>query len=181
MKRTLADVIFHPEAVKRMIIYGIFVLALGCAQCSFFPLISICPATPDLMLGMLLAIILLDGEKSAAIVAIAGGFFIDSIGSSGLFLSPLIYFLFVLIMSVPVKKVLAGFPAYLLLLVPTLAYRALSTFICLALWHREMPSPALLWDTLVPEAVCTALLCIPVYFLIKLASSTFENRGKFSF
>ena len=59
MQRDLRDQLFRPELVKRIVIYSLLTLILGSAQCSFFPALSICPATPDLVMGMLLAVLLI--------------------------------------------------------------------------------------------------------------------------
>ena len=83
MQRDLRDQLFRPELVKRIVIYSLLTLILGSAQCSFFPALSICPATPDLVMGMLLAVLLIDSEKSAAPLAIGAGFFLDAMHGSG--------------------------------------------------------------------------------------------------
>ena len=89
MQNNIRESLFRPELLKRIVIYGLLTLLLGSAQCSFFPLLNICPSTPDLIMGMLLGIILIDSDKSAAVVAVAAGFFIDAIGGGAIALSPL--------------------------------------------------------------------------------------------
>ena len=71
MQNNIRESLFRPELLKRIVIYGLLTLLLGSAQCSFFPLLNICPSTPDLIMGMLLGIILIDSDKSAAVVAVA--------------------------------------------------------------------------------------------------------------
>lgn len=181
MQRDINSSIFNQATVRRLIIYGIMTLILGCAQCAFFPMLDFCPKTPDLIMGMLLTITLLDSEKSAAICSIAAGFFLDSIGSSGLALSPLIYLIFVLLISVFTKKMLRSFASYLLLLLPMLLYRAVATYLCIFITDRALPSLWMLGEILLPEAIATGLLCMPIYFIVKMFSGALSNHSRFTF
>ena len=180
-KRDTNPSLFSQNTIKRVAIYGIITLLLACAQCAFFPLLDICPRTPDLIMGMLLAIALLDGEKSAAVCAVASGFFVDAIGSSFLALSPLIYLVFVAFISVFTKKVLKSLASYLLLLLPMLLYRAAATYLCILITEGGLPAAWVFLDMLLPEAIATGLLCIPVYFIIKLCSRALVSHSRFTF
>ena len=169
------------NTARRIVIYGALTLILGCAQCAFFPTLKICPATPDLIMGMLLAIALLDSPRCAAVCAICAGFFIDAVGGSPLALSPIVYLLFTMIISAFSGKVLKSFFSYVLLLIPALIYRAAATYLCFSL-HIGAIAP--LWslkEILLPEAVCTAILTLPVYFIVKLCSRPLDNHGRFNF
>lgn len=173
--------VFSIELLKRILFYGIATLVLGSLQCAFFPFLDFCPATPDLILTMLVAIALLDSPKSAAICAVACGFFIDAIGGSGISLSPVIYFLTIVVISFFTEKILRGLPAFLLLLIPALLCRAVSTYACVAIIERTLPSASVFSGIILPEAICTAILAIPVYFLVKLCSIPLQSHGKFNF
>ena len=173
--------LFSQNTIKRVVIYGIITLVLASAQCAFFPLLNICPRTPDLIMGMLLAITLLDGEKSAAVCAVASGFFIDALGSSFLALSPVIYLVFVAFISVFTKKVLKSLASYLLLLMPMLVYRAAATYLCILITEGGLPAPWVFTQILLPEAIATGLLCIPVYFILKLCSGALVTHSRFTF
>ena len=167
--------------LRRIIVYGVLTLILGCGQCAFFPILNICPAVPDLMLGMLVAIALIDGEKSAAVCAVAAGFFIDAVGSSGIALSPLVYVFLVAFISFFTKKMLSSFASYFLLLIPALIYRAAATYICALIAYGEAPGLWILGDVILPEMLTTVLLCLPIYFIVKLCSRIIGNYGRFSF
>ena len=171
----------RPEIFKRIAIYGVLTLLLGSAQCSFFPLLKICPSTPDLIMGMLLAITLIDSEKSAAVVAICAGFFIDAIGGGAIAFSPTVYLLFVLLISFFSQKMLPRFASFVILMVPTAIYRAIATVICAAITYGAFWPMSLMIPKLLAEAVCTVLLCLPLYPVIKLAAAPLETHGKFSF
>ena len=181
MQSNFKSNVFSIELLKRLLVYGIATLVLGSLQCAFFPFLDFCPATPDLILTMIIAIALLDSPKSAAICAVACGFFIDAIGGAGIAFSPLIYFLTVLTVSFFTEKILKGLPAFLLLLIPTLLCRAASTYLCIAATYRVLPSASVLTEIILPEAVCTAIFAIPVYFVVKLCNIPLQSHGKFNF
>ena len=181
MKSDAKKSLFGVNTLRRIVIYGLSVLILGCAQCAFFPTLKICPATPDLIMGMLLAIALLDSPASAAVTAVCAGFFIDALGGAGLALSPLIYLLYVFMISIFSGKVLKSFFSFIILLVPSLIYRAAATYICFSL---RIGALAPLWcfkEIILPEALSTALLCLPVYFIVKLCARALDNHSRFTF
>lgn len=171
----------RPEILKRIIIYGALTLLLGSAQCSFFPMLRICPSTPDLIMGMLLAITLLDSEKSAAAVAIGAGFFIDAVGGGAIAFSPIVYLLFVLVISLFSQKMLPRFASFAILTIPMIAYRALATVVCAAISDGAFAPMSVIAQKLMWEALCTAVFCLPLYPALKLASTPLETHGKFSF
>lgn len=183
MQRNLKKAGFSQNFVRRLIIYGLMTLILGSAQCAFFPMLDFCPATPDLIMGMLLAIALIDSIKSAAITAVCAGFFMDAIGSVGLAISPVVYFLFVLAVGALSGKVLKSFASFALLLVPTAIYRGAVTLLCytVKLGANIAISTDTLTGIILPEMITTFLLCLPIYFIVKLCSGAFANHSRFTF
>ncbi len=168
------------DVIKRIIIYGGSVILLVSLQCAFFPLLDFCPATPDLLLGLLLAVCLLDNSESAFVVAICGGFFLDTVGSSGILIAPILYFVFVAFISIFAHKVLKSFASFSLLLIPTVLFRACVTFI--TRWISvALPDAAFITGVILPEAICTFLLALPLYFLLLLCTRTLESHSKFTF
>ena len=168
------------ETAKRIIIFSIATLILGTAQCSFFSALNICPRTPDLIMGLILAIALCDNAKSAMALSVGAGFFIDAVGGFGFSLSPIIYFGYAVIIGIASQKMLKSFPAYLLLLLPSLLYRAAATT-ALTIINGNAAISGELLVTLLLEALCTFILCLPVYPLINLATRPLSSRRKFSF
>ena len=166
---------------RRIIIYGILILILGCLQCAFFPFLKVCPATPDLIMGALLGIALLDSPTSAAVTSVCAGFFIDAIGGAGIALSPLIYLFYVLVISAFSGKVLKSFFSYILLLLPSLIYRAAVTYVSISAKTGALALLPELRQIILPEAISTALFCLPVYFLVKLCVKPIGSHGRFTF
>lgn len=166
---------------KRVLIFGTLALLLAVAQCSFFSALHVCPATPDLLLGLVLAVLLLDSPYSASVLALGAGFLCDALGTSGFFFTPIFYFAVVLILLLPASKMLPAFPSFVLLLLPALALRALYTLLCFVLSAGALPALAVLGGTLLREALTTALLVLPIYPIVKLCTRPLHARGRFRF
>lgn len=172
----------RPELIKRVIIYGILILLISSAQCSFFASLKICPATPDLIIGVVLAVSLLDSIKAAAAVGIAAGFVADALGSAGSFaFSALFYLICAVILGSAACKMLPRFLSFLCLMIPALALRAVYTTLCVCLKIRSIPPLSVLPSLLLPEIIVTAVLCIPLYPIVKLCVIPMRSRSRFSF
>lgn len=181
MQKNLGNGIVRTAILKRILVYSLLFLFLGTLQCAFFPLLDFCPATPDLIMTALLAILLLDSNAAAMTCAVCAGFFIDAIGASSLALSPIIYFLFVAIIGTFSGKMLKSLASFAILLAPSALFRAVATYICIFASERALPHAFVFTDILLPEALMTVLLAVPVYFLTKLCTVPLEARGKFTF
>ncbi len=169
------------DLIKRIAVYSLLTLILGCSQCAFFPMLNFVGATPDLILCMLVAIALIDGNASAMVCAVAAGFFVDAIGASGPALSPFIYFMTVALLSLFTAKILKSLPSFLLLLIPALLCRAFGTYLSALAYDRAFPPAWIFTDVIFPEAISTALCAIPIYFIVRLCAKIFKKRSRFTF
>ena len=181
MKQNVKESLSSIGFLKRLAIYGLLTLFLACTQCAFLTSLDFLPATPDLILIMLVAIALLDSNESAAVCAVASGFFVDTVGSAGPALSPLIYFLTVALLSCFTGKLLKTLPSFLLLMLPALLCRALGTLLSTVAFYRALPPSWMFTDVLLPEALLCALFALPVYFLVRLCSALLKKRSRFTF
>ena len=170
-----------PELVKRILLYGVLILLAGTAQCGFFSTLSFLPATPDLVLGCLLGIALLDSGRVAMVASLPAGFFMDAIGGSGIALLPLVYFLTVALMSRLAAKLLPRFLPYAVLLIPGAALRACFTLLQWVLANGVLPKTRQVWWGLLWEVLCTVIVCLPLYPLIRLARIPLVKKSKFNF
>ena len=166
----------RPDLVKRIVIFGLLTLILSAAMSSFFAQLTCLPATPDLMLGAVIAIALLDGRGSAAIVAVAGGITVDALGGVGASLSPLLYLGVVLTVGLLGEKMLSSFLSFLLLLLPSLFLRALFSLVGIWLFVGEITFAGVLTGVLLPEAISTFVFCCPIYFLVMLCLLPIKDR-----
>ena len=175
-RRVRRGVRIRPDVWKRVAVYGLLLLILGAAMCSFFAQLTRLPATPDLILGAVLAIALLDGRKTAAIVGVFGGIVIDSLGGVGVSLSPLLYLVVVLTVGGISEKMLPGFFSWLCLLLPSLLLRGLFTALGFLFYTGGLPVGEVLRSVILPEAICTVIFCCPLYFLVKLCVLPIKDR-----
>ncbi len=166
----------RPEILKRIVILGLLILILSAAMSSFFAQLSWLPATPDLMLGAVLAIALLDDRRTAAIAAVAGGIFVDSLGGIGASLSPLLYLCVVLTVGLLGEKMLPSFLSWLLLLLPSLLLRALFSLFGYWMFVGEIEMTGVASTVLLPEAISTLFFCLPIYFLVMLCLAPIKDR-----
>lgn len=172
----------RPDLIKRVIIYGILVLFTAVAQCSFFSQLDICPATPDLVIGIVLAIALLDSVSSAAAVGVAAGFVTDALGSAGsVAFSAVFYLIVAVLLGALAQKMLPRFMSWLCLLIPALALRAAYTLLCICVSIRSFVPISVIGAVLVPELIVTAILCMPAYPLVKLCVIPMKAHSRFSF
>ena len=181
MMKPLASTGEKRKILRRVIVYSIVIFVLGVLQCSFFSRLSPFGATPDLMICAICAIALLDNGKSAIITAIAAGYFIDALGATGASFSALLYLVAAAIAVVMGEKLIRKLLSFLLLMLPMLALRGIGTYLCLWISAAKLPVPSVLLSIILPELLSTFLLCIPIYFLIKLCILPIGARNKFSF
>ena len=165
--------------IRRLIIYSILVIVLTTAQCSFFASLHILPATPDLALGLVVCVLLFDSVQAASAVAIGTGVLLDALGTSGFFLSPLVYFAVCLILFLPASKMLPRFLSFCVLLLPSLVLRALFTALCMTLYLGRLPTLSLLGHTALWELLMTALFCLPLYPVFRLCRRPLSARRAF--
>ena len=167
--------------LRRVLIYGAAAFILGVIQCSFLSRLKPFGATPDVILGSLCAICMLDNKKTAAVYAIGAGYFIDAIGATSLSFGALFYLLCAFLASALAQKLIPRFFSYALALLPLLVCRAVYTYLCLWLSARALPPVGLSLGIILPEALSTFVLCLPVFFLIKLCTLPIGARGRFTF
>ena len=181
MTRRTPTEALRPELIKRVILYGILLFLTATAQCSFFARLTICPVTPDLMLGLTLAVLLLDSPKSACVVGIAAGYLIDGLGATGLFFSPLFYLIVTLCLAMIAQKMLPRFLSFGALLLPTLLLRALYTLLCLTIHTGGFPALSYALPLLLREGIVTWILCLPLYPIVRLIMIPIQSRNRFRF
>lgn len=166
---------------RRALIYGVAFFLLGIFQCAFFSRLKPFGATPDLILGAIAAVLLLDNKHAALICAVAGGYYIDALGAVPPSFSAIFYLIIVAATAPLAQKLIKRFASFLLLLLPTVAIKALSTYISISLTYGSLAHPSCFISIILPEMLSTLIFCIPVYFVIKLCTIPIGSRTKFSF
>lgn len=167
--------------LRRIAIYGVAAFVLGILQCSFFSRLKIFGATPDLILGSLCAIVVLDNKKAAFVYAVSAGYLIDSIGALTPSFSPLFYLFCAVFATIMAEKLIPRFISYTIMLIPLMIFRGLFTYVNLWLSAGAFPSLSIAMDIVLPEMLCSFILCLPVYYLIKLCNIPMSAKNNFSF
>ena len=165
--------------LRRIIVFGIVIFIFGVLHCAFFARLSPFGTTPDIMLGLLCAILMLDGKKSACVCSLAAGYFVDAQGAVAPALSPLFYLLAVCALIIPAEKMMPRFASFAALLLPAVLLTALETYISAFIAYSSLPPSAIFTRVLLPEMLSTYIFCLPLYFVIKLCMLPIDDRGHF--
>ena len=165
--------------IKRIIIYGITFFILGVAQCSFFNELSFLSATPNIILGAVAAVSLLDSQRSAAVCGIAAGFMIDALGGTGISISPIALLCVALLCSEIAKKILPTFVSWVILLVPASLVGSVFTMANIFLLVGRFQISSVFKSILLPEFILTVIFSIPLFFIIKLCVRLADAKNKF--
>ena len=164
--------------IRRALVFSPVIFLLAVAQCSFFSQLKFLSAVPDLMLGIVVAVAILDSQESAAVCGIGAGFVVDAIGATGLSFSPVFYMLCGVFCAALAKKML---PSFLTWTVQLAAFSGIKIFFTLAnilYMSSEMSFFSVLVDTLIPEFFCTFIICLPIFFIIKLCMIPIDSNRR---
>ena len=154
--------------LRRSIVFSVVIFLFAVIQCSFFAQLRILPAVPDLILGLVVGIAMLDSQKTAVICGVGAGFVIDAMGSSGLSLSPLFYMLIGAFCGALAKKMLPRFISWVVNLLVFSAAKAVLTILNLLYLPGGLDLYDVAVNILLPEFICTFIICLPIYFIVKL-------------
>lgn len=165
--------------IKRIIIYGITFFILGVAQCSFFNELSFLSATPNIILGAVAAVSLIDSQRSAAVCGIAAGFLIDALGGTGISLSPIALLCVALLCSEIAKKILPTFISWVIILIPASLTGSIFTLANIFLLVGKFQLSAVFKTILLPEFILTVIFSVPLFFIIKLCVRLADAKNKF--
>ena len=169
------------DLIKRILIRGSFILILATAECSFFSALKPMGATPDLLLGFIVALALTTTLEETAVCALVAGYVIDAIGGVGLSFSALFYLLVGVSVGIMGKKIMQSFPSYAVLLIPACLLGGIYTGIEVVLFYGSMPTFSTLAKLVLPEMLVGYVFCLPIYFAVKVSSLPLESKGKFTF
>ena len=164
--------------IRRLLVFSPVIFLLAIAQCAFFAQIKLLPAVPNLMVGTVVAIAMLDSQKSAVVCGIGAGFVIDAIGASGLSFSPLFLMLCGAICGIFAKKMLPSFLSWTVNLTVFSIFSAVNTFINVIYRTKDIPALTVLTEILLPEMICTVILCLPIFFIIKLCMIPIDAKRR---
>jgi len=168
----------RPERIKRVAVYGLLLLFLAAAQCSFFAKLNFLPAVPDLILCALAAVLLRESGGVAAVFGIAGGLLLDATGAVGVSIRPLFYLAVAALLGILAEKMLPSIWSWLLLMLPALLLRGLFTFLEHILFVGAVTAFAVLRRVILPELLLTLLFGIPLYGIVSLCARLAKDRHR---
>ena len=178
--RRIADTGEKRMLLRRIIVYTALFFFLGVAQCSFFSRLKPFGATPDVVLGGICAVLMLDNKKSAAVCAIAAGYFVDALGAVPPSFSPLFYLACVALIGYLSDKFMPSFASFAMLMLPASLLRAVFTYLNLLITMGKAASfGAAITSVMLPEMISTFVVCLPIYFLVKLCMLPIGTKGRF--
>ena len=169
------------ELIKRILIRGSLILLLAAAECSFFSALKPMGATPDLILGFVVALALTSTLEETAVCAVVGGYIIDALGGVGLSFSAFFYLLVGVSIGIMGKKFMQSFPSYAVLLIPACVLGGIYTCVEVILFYGSIPTISALIKLVLPEILVGYIFCLPIYFIVKVSSLPLESKGKFTF
>ncbi|MCI0850093.1 MAG: rod shape-determining protein MreD [Chloroflexi bacterium] len=148
------------------------------AQVSILPGFSIFGVQPNLVIALLVAWIAIRPQREALFLIPFAGLLLglldgQPLGLAMIALSPLVLMTEVRRLRLVESEFL---PALLLAAVATLAYES-TILLTLVVRTRQLDWLASLLDVLVPAAIASVLLLIPVYGLVRLASQDIRRQA----
>ena len=163
-------------SIKRLAVFSAWFFLIAVAETSFFANVSILPTSPRLILPALAVIALLDNKRNTAVAAIIGGTIESVIGASGVYLLPLFYLLSAVLLCIVAKKMLPRYPSFLVLLPITLTLTAAYDMLTALAFAKSFDVKDVLLSTVLPRAVETAILALPLFFLISASVMPLIDR-----
>ena len=163
--------------VKRLCLYSAMIFLAVVAEKAFFATLDYLPAPPDLVIGIVCGVALMDKRENALVCSLVGGVMTDALGGETVYLSPLVYFLLAIILTAFSKKMLKRYPSYLALLGIATVFRGAYTLGMCILLGKMGFLPALARCAL-PKIISTAVLCLPMYLAVRPASKAFSMGRK---
>ena len=91
---------------KRVLLYSAVIFLLAVARGSFFAKLEILPVSPDLVLGAVAAVAVVDSIETAAITGVIGGVITDAVCGFGMYLSPIVYLVVAIAIAMATKKMM---------------------------------------------------------------------------
>ena len=160
-----------------VVLLSLFLLFVVLLQTSFFGFYRVFGAVPDLTLVVILCTGLFLGEKAGGLVGLFGGILLESLGSFGIVLLPLLYFLLGYFAGYFGRMRGETFPGYLSFLGLALCYRAAITTVYASMTYQSVNFLKLLWRAILPEMLATALIGILLFLPLRAICKGLDRRA----
>lgn len=164
------------ETVWKIVFISVLLLIFVLLQTTVFSRFRPFGAVPDLMLSLVIAVSMSEGEKWGTGTALAGAFLLEALGSTGPTLLPVLYVAAGCFCPLITDLYLTdSVPVRILYTVGFGLGRSLFTLLYLALHVPEFPFPFLLTSVLLPEYAATLALALLPHLAAKLLLRPFHR------
>jgi rod shape-determining protein MreD len=160
-------------AILRMTLTAIYTFIAVLIQCSVFPHLRIFGVIPEFTLMVIVCVACREDEKFTSVLAVCAGFLLDTVGSGGFTLSPLL-FLLAAAVSIAIKDAFRNkFAPSLISEAAALTAGAVKTLVLLCI--KGAPFAAALAGTVLPQMLYGAIVFFPAYLLTALHYTVFRK------
>ena len=164
------------ELIGKIAVCTVLTVLFALLQTTIFARFRPFGAIPDLMLPLVIAIGMTEGEKWGGIWGLIAAFIIESLGASGVSLLPLLYMPAGYFCPIITAMYLTDTPPVRLIFTAVSGLgRSLITLIYLALTIAQFELPLLLRDIVIPEYASTFVMALPVHLLVHFALHPFHK------
>ena len=164
------------ELIGKMAICAALTILFALLQTTIFARFRPFGAIPDLMLPLVIAIGMTEGEKWGATWGLISAFIIESLGATGISLLPLLYMPAGFLCPVVTGLYLTDTPPVRLIFTAVSGLgRALVTLLHLALTVQQFELPLFLSAIVFPEYASTFVMALPVHLLVHFSLRPFHK------
>ena len=160
-------------------IYGIALFVLAVLQTTFFTKINLFGTTPDLLLGAVLTIAMLDEHRVAGVAGIIAGFFYCALGTVSYPLYIAFSFICGYVFWGISERILSkNYPSFLALSVLIYGAKGLWNIIETSLFAQNFNLIGTISNTVIPEFFSSMAFCSLSYIIFKTISKLFNKKSR---
>lgn len=170
--------LFSSYNIGKILLFSLLIFLSGVLQSSFFPALSMIPASPDLVLISVIGLAVYDGERSGAIAGIGGGILVEALGGGAhiLFL-PLFYMLCGYIFGIVSRVFLnRNFISWLLYILIGTALRSALSLLHLMITEVDINLYLIFTEIIIPEYFITLVCSVLMFLPVRAASRPFHKK-----
>ncbi|MBR3893514.1 MAG: rod shape-determining protein MreD [Clostridia bacterium] len=165
------------RSVRYTILVSLLLVFVAVLQVTFFSRFRLLGAVPDLMICTVLCLAFFCGRYVGGVSGIGAGFLIEAIGSHGISLLPLCYFLIgYLIGHYARGSVRRSYLSYLPYLATVLFFRMAITVFYACINYETVNLLQILLQSVLPELLVTAIAGCVIYFPMLLFCGMLEKK-----
>ncbi len=172
----LPDLLPEGDVIMKGIVCGLMILFFALLQTTVFSRFRPFGAVPDLVLPLVIAIAMTEGEKWGSVCGIAAAFLIESLGSTGATLLPILYA--AVGYFCPIFTTLYftdSIPVRALYTVTAGVGRSLMTLVYLALHKADLAFLPMMGTVILPELAATLCLSVLAHLTVRFCLHPFHR------